>query len=522
MEIIDNKAIKLAVRPDLAKKITDAIAHSTIVKGGVMVSWEQRETEALVAILDEYRPHFKVDIPGPMLRDYFWTGAFTPFKHQRETAAFLSLRRKAFCFSQAGTGKTSAAIWAADYLMACGLIDKALVIAPLSILYSAWQAELFQSAMHRKTVVAYSKDAKKRSQLVNGNQDFTILNYDGVHTNFHDLNKQRYDLIIIDEGNAYKNASTKRFRTLMKLLQPSARIWLMTGTPASQSPVDAFGLGRLVSPQRTPRYVTAWRDQVMTQVTRFKWVPKNNSTEKVFNILQPAIRYTKAECLDLPPVLHQVREVPLSVQVARFYKELKSKLLIEAAGEEISAVNAASALSKLLQISGGAVYTDAHDVVEFDVSPRLAALSEIMAECTAKVVIFVPFLHTIPVVVNHLTAEGYSSAVIDGSVAAAKRGQIIKEFQEETDPRVLVCQPHTMSHGVTLTAADTIVFWSPVLSVETYLQCIARIDRIGQVNSMTIVKLLGSEVERKVYKMLDGKISHHNSLVELYKEEMEE
>ena len=84
----------------------------------------------------------------------------------------------------------------------------------------------------------------------------------------------------------------------------------------------------------------------------------------------------------------------------------------------------------------------------------------------------------------------------------------------------LVIQPQAASHGVTLTAADTIVFWSPVMSVETYMQCVARIDRVGQQNKMTVVHLEGSDVERRIYKMLQGKIDNHQQLVDLYKEEL--
>jgi len=86
---------------------------------------------------------------------------------------------------------------------------------------------------------------------------------------------------------------------------------------------------------------------------------------------------------------------------------------------------------------------------------------------------------------------------------------------------VLVIQPQSASHGVTLTAADTVVFWSPVMSVETYLQCIGRIDRVGQKNKMTVVHLQGSEVERRVYDMLNSKVDSHNKLIDLYKQELE-
>jgi SNF2 family DNA or RNA helicase len=284
--------------------------------------------------------------------------------------------------------------------------------------------------------------------------------------------------------------------------------------------MDAFGLAKLVNPNGVPKYVTAWRDKVMQPISKFKWIPKKTAQTDVFNALQPAIRFEKAQCLDLPEVMYQTREIPLTPQVSKYYKWLKDQLLIEAAGETISAVNAAAKLSKLLQISGGAVYTDTKEVVEFDVSPRLNALMEVLEETTHKVIVFVPYTHTIELVSRHLSSQGVTNEVINGAVSASARSDIIKRFQTQEHPRVLVIQPQAASHGVTLTAADTVVFWSPVMSVETYLQCIARIDRVGQVNSMTVVHLQSTEAERKVYQMLQGKVDMHENLVELYKQEL--
>ena len=295
---------------------------------------------------------------------------------------------------------------------------------------------------------------------------------------------------------------------------------MLTGTPAAQSPEDAYGLAKLVSPWLVPKYRTAWKDKVMQQVTKFKWVPRVNSEQEVFKALQPAIRYTKNECTDLPDVLYQTRDVPLTTQVAMYYHKLKSQMLIEAAGTVISAVNAASSMSKLLQISGGAVYTDEHDVVEFDVSPRLNVLKEVIDETLHKVLIFVPYLHTIEVIRKYLELHHYTVGIIKGDVSARERANIINTFQTDDNPRVLIIQPQSASHGVTLTAANVVVFWSPVMSVETYLQCIARIDRVGQKNKMTVVHLQGSDVERKVYAMLQGKVESHQNLVDLYKLEL--
>jgi SNF2 family DNA or RNA helicase len=184
-------------------------------------------------------------------------------------------------------------------------------------------------------------------------------------------------------------------------------------------------------------------------------------------------------------------------------------------------VNAAAGLNKLLQISGGAVYTDKREVIEFDISPRLRALDEVIEETDHKVIIFVPYRHTIEIVAKHLTDNGISNEIIQGDVTATQRAQIINMFQTMDEPRVLVIQPQSASHGVTLTRADTVVFWSPVMSVETYLQCIARMDRVGQKNKMTVVHLQGSEVEKKMYAMLQGKVDLHTKLVDLYREEME-
>jgi SNF2 family DNA or RNA helicase len=522
MKLVDSSAVQVSVPSNIADEILNNVERSARVGGGdVLFYWDYDEVNTVVRIVDMYQPNSSLpDIPSPILRDYDWPGIFKPFNHQRDTASFLSVRQRAFCFNEAGTGKTSAAIWAADYLMKIGKIKRVLVICPLSIMHSAWQADIFKTAMHRSCGVAHGT-AEKRAKVVQSIYDFVVTNFEGVGVAFDAIQKAAFDLIIVDEANAYKTTSTKRWKTLAKLITPHTWLWMMTGTPASQSPLDAFGLARMVSPSRVPKFATAWRDQVMVQVTRFKWLPKQSAKQSVFNALQPAVRYTKDECLDLPDVTYQIRDVPLSPQVAKYYKALKSQLLVEAAGEQISAVNAAASLNKLLQISGGAVYSDKREVVEFDVSPRLNALREVLDETLHKVIVFVPYLHTIDVVNKFLTVSGFTTAVINGSVSPKERTQIINSFQQLPDPRILVIQPQSASHGVTLTAADTVVFWSPVMSVETYIQCIGRIDRVGQKHKMTVVHLQGSDAERRVYSMLQGKIDSHLKLVDLYKQELE-
>lgn len=521
MELIENTAVRITVPEHIVPHITDAIEKSEVIEwngnlADVMVYWGLHEMTKLNQIVS-----FRSNLPSPITRDYHYPGLYKPFDHQRITSEFLSINRRAFCFNEAGTGKTSSVLWAADYLMNQGEIKRILIICPLSIMYSAWQGDVFNTCMHRTSAVAHGT-ADKRAKIINGEYEIIIINYDGVGVVRDAIANGGFDLIVVDEANAYKSPSTTRWKTLAKILKPETRLWMLTGTPASQSPVDAYGLAKLVCPQRVPKFAMAWRDLVMYQITKFKWIPKPNSRHEVFKALNPAIRFAKNDCLDLPEVMYQTREVPLTPQVTKYYKALKEQMLIEAAGAQVTAVNAAAGLNKLLQISGGAVYTDKHDVIEFDISPRLKELKEVIDETEHKVIIFVPYRHTIVVVSRFLDKEGITNEIINGDVTATKRASIISRFQTDDDPRVLVIQPQAASHGVTLTRANTVVFWSPVMSVETYLQCVARMDRVGQKNKMTVVHLQGSDVEKKMYAMLQGKVDMHTKLVDLYREEIGE
>lgn len=515
MQIIDNKALQLRVRDP--SKITSIIPTSAQVGAyDVVVRWGLEEAQIL--------KNMKIkNVPSPIRKSYVWPGLYKPFAHQVTTAEFLTLHRRAFCFNAQGTGKTASCIWAADYLITQRKIRRVLVICPVSIMGSAWQADVFKFAMHRTCEIAHNSKAEIRRKIVRSDVEFVITNYEGVGI-IGDaiLEDGRFDLLIIDEANNYKNVHTTRWKQLAKIIRPHTWVWMLTGTPASQEPSDAYGLARIINPSAVPKFHGTFRSQVMTQLTRFKWVPKPDATDTVFNVLQPAIRFSKEECLDLPDMMYATREVPLTKQQEKYYHALLQEHLVRAAGEEISAPSAAAVLTKLLQISSGAVYSDNKEIIEFDCSSRLQALKEVIDEASHKVLIFAPFTHSLNIVSNWLKSKGLTTEIINGKVPASKRTEIFNQFQTQPDPRILVIQPQAASHGVTLHAANVVVYWGPVMSVETYLQANARVHRAGQVNKVTVVHLQGSSVERKMYKMLQGKIDIHQRLIELYKEEVDQ
>jgi SNF2 family DNA or RNA helicase len=457
-----------------------------------------------------------------LLEGYQWPAPLDikPFKHQKITVEFLISHPKAFCFNEQGTGKTASVIWATDYLMNVGAIKRVLVICPLSIMRSAWQQDLFNFATHRRVAVAHHAKAEVRKQLVSGDAEYVIVNFDGVEIVKKEIINGKFDLIVIDEASAYKNAQTTRWKCMRDILPFVKGLWMLTGTPAAQSPADAYGLAKLVNPQGVPKFFGQYRDLVMQKLSMYKWIPRPNADKIVHKALQPAIRFEKSQCLDLPPITYLTREAPMSAQQRKYYDALKDELHIEAAGEEISAVNAAVKINKLLQIACGAAYSNDKNVVDFDVSPRLAVVEEVISEASHKVLVFVPFSHTIALLQSHLTKKGISSEVIDGSVSVNKRTDIVTRFQNSPTTKVLIIQPQAASHGLTLTAADTIIWYAPVTSVETYLQANARIDRPGQKNNMTVVHIRSSPIEGKLYLMLRSGIREHNKLVDLYREEI--
>ena len=515
MQIIDNKALVLRTR--------DPNKYAIIPKSQVV-----NETNGIYEIavrwgFDEVRVLRNLgvrNVPSPITAKYDWPGRFNPMSHQVETAAFLTMHKRAFVFSEPGTGKTLAALWTADYLMKIKRVRRCLILCPLSIMQSAWMQDLHNSVIHRSAIVAHHQQSMRRLEMVQGDYEFVITNYDGLNLIADEVIKDgRFDLVIVDEANAYKNVSTKRWKSLNKIVKPEVMLWMMTGTPAAQSPLDAYGLAKLVNPLGVPKFFTAWRDSTMNKVTMFKWLPKADAQDKIHQALQPAIRFTKEQCLDLPPVVTVTRDVPLTPQQKKYYNMLKEQMLFKAAGETITAINAAGEVNKLLQISAGAAYTDNSEVVTFDCAPRLDVLMEVLEETQRKVLIFAPYRHSIDTIHNHLTINNIDTEVIHGDVSVTKRTRIFKQFQEEPDPRVLVIQPQAAAHGVTLTAADTVVFWGPVMSTETYIQCCARSDRKGQSSDkVTIIHIQGSEIERKMFKRLAERVDDNNMLVKLYEE----
>lgn len=435
-------------------------------------------------------------------------------------STFLLLRRNGCIFATGNTGKSASAAWAMDYLMQVGIVKRALILCPLSIMESAWVSDLFNTVMHRTVGIAHGTRLV-RQKILAGDYEIVIMNHDGVKVVPNEIKQAGFDLIIIDELNYFKSANSERSKALQDIIKPNTIVWGMTGSPAAQCPTDSYGLARVIRPDSVPRFFGRFRDSLLKKVTQFKWVPRPDARDKVFEILQPAVRFTKAECLDLPDRTYIDEFIPLSKQQEQYYKKLKKELVMSAGEDVITAVNAAALLNKLLQISSGAVYTANREVLEFNVKPRTDRLLEIVGETSNKLIVFAPYRHTIDVIQDFLEGQNIKCECIHGGVSAGNRTRIFKKFQEQTDPKVVIIQPEAASHGVTLTRADTVVWWGPIMSTDTYIQANDRAHRKGQRNPVTVVNMFSSHAEQRIFKMLKGNIDIHKSIVDLYKNELD-
>jgi len=459
-----------------------------------------------------------INAPSPVLLDYNWPGRFSPFAHQRETVEFLT--RYAYCLllSDMGTGKTASVLWAADYLMNIGMVRKVLVTAPLSCLNRVWADEAFQILPHRSVEILHAARDRRKYLARRSKADFLVVNHDGIEVIKQELiGRKDIDLIVLDEAAAYRNARTDRYRTTRGVIKATnANLWLMTGTPTPNAPTDAWALARLVNPQGTTPSFTKFRDSTMWKATQFKWRPRDSAKAVVRGVLQPAIRHKKEDCVDLPPVTYVNREAAMSPAQLKAFEQMRIHLIAEAAGEPVSALNAATKMIKLLQICCGSVYADDGSVAQLPIPDRMRVLLELIEQANGKVIVYVPFRHSIRRVAEELTKNKISNRVIHGGVTQKERDSIIQKFQLAIDPAVLVAQPRTASHGLNLTVADVTVWFGPIFSAEQYQQANERMARPGQDKHMTIAHLGAHKLEWGAYGTVKEKGKRQASILSLY------
>ncbi|MDO4705467.1 MAG: DEAD/DEAH box helicase [Comamonadaceae bacterium] len=485
--------------------LPDAVVHTHGDKHIVIVPHHMGQTRIL--------RNLGFNVPSPILSDYPWPSnphkVPKPFIHQAETSAHLTLHPRAFVLNGMGSGKTLSVLWAYDYLRSQGHARRMLVVAPLSTLERVWADEIYEHFPHLDFAVLHgSRD--KRMALLEESHDIYIINHDGIKN--EELCKAlaaRRDIntVVFDEVASFRNRNTNRWRFAQRIVRgggkaPKDMVWGLTGTPMPRNAADVYGQVSLINPTRlgdmSPR---RFRDTVLQQVTTHKWINRPDALDIAYGVMQPAIRFSTADCIDLPPTTYTTRQVAPSQEQSKAYNEMLRTLYTEVQEGQITAGNEAVKAGKMLQICCGAVYDNEGNTLQLPIPERINTVREVIEQAEAKVIVFVPYSAPLHHVAEQL-ARDFTVAVVDGSVSKTRRDAIFHQFQNTPEPRVLVANAATMAHGLTLTAANTIVWFAPVYSLEIYEQANARVPRPGQKLHTTIVNIASTPLEQKIYNTL--------------------
>lgn len=462
------------------------------------------------------------DVPSPILTNYDWAGG-DPFASQKSTAALLTMEPRAYVLNGMGTGKTKSALWAFDYLRSNKVCTRMLVSAPLSTLNFTWAREVFATLPHLKCAVLHGSKEKRLERLNDPSVDVFIINHDGHKVILDELlecaKNGFINALCIDELAVFRSGSSTRTKAMYKLANEMKHVWGMTGSPIPTSPTDAWAQARIVTPARVPKFFGRYRDELMTKITAFKYAPKPDAVDKAFNSLQPAVRFTLDDVVELPECVDRTLDVELGAKQGKIYKALVDQCYAAVQLHEITAANAGAVMMKLLQVSTGWVYDKDQNIVALDNNKRVEALLDAISATDRKVLVFAPFKHALGGISAALISAGIEHASVDGSTSMTRRSEIFSLFQNTEKYRVLLAHPQCLAHGITLTAADTIIWFAPVTSLEIYDQANHRIRRVGQKHKQLVLHLQSTPVEKKIYQMLRTKQKVQSKLLQLFAEQ---
>lgn len=490
-------------------------AKTLELHGQDMLVLPYRPTEAFVLKQLGY------EVDAPILHTYDWPGSFKPFDVQRKTCAMLSMNKRAYVLNGMGTGKTKSALWAWDYLYSNGSAKKLLILAPLSTLKFTWGREVFNTLPHRTYAVLHGT-RKKRLEALKADVDVFICNHDGFKIIQPEVEKMIaagvLDTLVIDELSVYRNASAERTKGMIKFAPKMQIVWGMTGSPMPNEPTDVWAPARIITPDTVPQHFRRYRDSLMLQINQFKYVPKQDATERAFQALQPAVRFTLDDVVELPELIEQDVDIDMGPKQTLIYKELATTCYTMVSQNKITAVNAGALLMKLLQVSTGWVYDQNHNVVTLDGDGRISALLDAIDASDRKVLVFTPFKHSLAGLSAALAKHGVEHATVSGDTNATERGEIFNLFENTNKYKAIVAHPATMAHGLTLNAASTTAWFAPITSLEIFEQANARNRRVGQQGRQLRLFFSGSPVERKLYTMLRKRQSVQDGFLELFEE----
>ena len=311
---------------------------------------------------------------------------------------------------------------------------------------------------------------------------------------------------LVHNCTAIKSPTSQRYKHFFKWVElHHPWLWMLTGTPISQNPTDAWTLARLMDCPILPRSYLAFKDIVMQKVTQYKWVPRVDALETCRKVLVPSIRYSLDECMELPETVFIDHECDMSLQQHKAFKHMQEECVVSFSSGIVTAANAAVMMSKLMQIACGCVLDSDGSTIHVDAAPRLETFMELVGEIGDKMIVFVPFKGVQYWLLDELRKKGYDAELVNGDVSVNERTQIFNDFQNTAKVQILVAHPRVAAHGLTLTRSSDVVWFAPIYSLEQYEQANARIRRLTTTGKTRVHHLYSSPFEQELYKRLKNR-----------------
>ena len=454
-----------------------------------------------------------------------------PYKHQL-TALEKSWNRETYAyFMEMGTGKTKVLIDNAAMLYDKGKINGVLIIAPKGVVGTWYNQEIpIHLPDHIENVsvlwqpLMTKKKKEELDELLKVGEELHILvmNVEALSTNKGVEFASRFlnshnTLMAIDESTTIKNPKAKRTKNIVNLSMSSKYRRIMTGSPVTKNPLDLFSQCYFLDPYHLGHesyYSFRMRYAIMKTANisgrQIQLVSGFKNLGELSDKLKPfSYRVLKEDCLDLPDKIYMKRQIKLSSEQLKLYDQMRKEALATLNGKKVTTVNALTQLMRLHQITCGHFTAD-DGTTQSIPNNRINELMDVLDEIEGKAIIWAHYQYDITNIIKEIVKVHGPGSVVDyyGLTPQDERQPNIKKFQDDPRCRFMVGTPSTGGYGITLTAANTVIYYSNGYDLEKRLQSEDRAHRIGQKKSVTYVDINAEEtVDEKIVKSLRKKIN---------------
>ena len=454
-----------------------------------------------------------------------------PYAHQL-TALEKSWNRETYAyFMEMGTGKTKVLIDNVAMLYDKGKVNGALIIAPKGVVGTWYNQEIpthLPKHIENVCVLWQSNITKEQSRKLGtlfktGEElHFLIMNVEALSTTKGTDFARKFlsshnTLMAIDESTTIKNPKAKRTKNIIKLSELAKYRRIMTGSPVTRNPLDLYSQCQFLSPwllDFQSYYAFRTRYAIMKTANisgrQIQLVAGFQRLAELSEKLKPfSYRVLKADCLDLPDKIYMKRQIKLSPDQNKLYEQMRKEALATLNGKRVTTVNALTQLMRLHQITCGH-FTSDDGTPQPIKNNRIDELMDVLEEIEGKAIIWAHYQYDINTIIKEVEKVHGPGSIVDyyGLTPQDERQENIKKFQNDDKCRFIVGTPQTGGYGITLTAANTVIYYSNGYDLEKRLQSEDRAHRIGQQKSVTYVDILADEtVDEKIVKSLRKKIN---------------